>query len=389
MSKTGYSFPEATYVKPDNIPLNVRVTPHLVQRLSTTITYTNKTQQTVYVLTRDGVTTSFPPASNIISAEQRFEVYKYTNYNGVNFNIPTLLDGDSKYQQSIDKSIYAEQEAFDNKPGSHRGWSSDRYLQHGIDIATLLERKSLYLPNLDVVITIESPNSGITHPLTLHGECADVFHRAFKPFNMTCMTSFNILLIDNEDAIGARYINISGKVIRVLSVKDTTRPSGLYIFDMKKGVIEPPRIYPLDDLNSSGYLFFASYEEAYSGGSPKAIFEKEIAANKLEMEQYAQDLSNKKREYEEEFLKLKQKIERETLETKMNTERELNDFKIKELRYREKIQQLDQENLTFKRDTERQAQRRRETIEELKWAAGILAATLTAIGIIVKHLKSE
>lgn len=393
MSSTNYSFPEAVYIKPDTIPCNIRIPPQQSSRMEISTTYVNMTRQTVYILSRDGVTTAFPPSNNIVSSSQRFEIYKRINYIGVNFNIPTLLDGDCSYQQSIDKAIFASQAEFDNSPTAHKGYSSDRYLQFGIETSDLLKQKSIYVTNLDIVVTIEHPGTGITHPLTLHGDTCSLFHSAYKQFDLHWLTSINLMLVDNEFSVSKRYINISGKVVRITPISDKTRPSGLYIFNMENGAIEPPKIYGLDELDKSGIMFFNTYEEAISGGDPKAIFElaqkKELTAHKLEIEQREQELKTTKYENEKAFMSLKQKIEMESLEFKVEAERKINEFKHNEMDYRAKIQDLEKENLTFKRDSERRAQRRKETIEELKWAAGILAAVLTAAGVIIKHLKTE
>lgn len=383
MSKSDVNFrlPTASYCKPVQNEPRTRSTTMIERGLSTKYSYRNYTNRTVWMITRDGVVTEFPPHDTIRQSGRYFEICKETEYRNVNFNISTNLDEDSTYQMSAERKIYADQEFFDSKQVTqYLSRYNMRYVSYQIESEDFDAKKYTYVTNLDLVLTIENPKSGIAHPLTLHGDHFNLFFDAYKDVGYKWFTSICILLIDNDDLINDRYINFSGSVVKVRKRKDATRPSGLYIFSQHDDIMGSPKFYHLNDLESSGINFYNNKDDALTGGNAKAIYESEILKQKHEIERLRQqnekDSLNYKAELEEQIFKNKQ------------YEAEL---RKRDMEFKEKQQEAEKEFNAEKREYEKATYNRKERkdfYEDVKWIVTITVSLAVAY-LTYKKATSE
>ena len=361
-----YILSKPCFIPPEKLNLNTRHPIQYNNRMNTTITYVNKTKVPIYLITRDGVVSKHDPESNQFGLESQFEIHHQINYIGVNFNIQSTLDVDKNYEGNLVKTIYNAQEANDSIPGIYKGCSSDRYVAYCINIDYLTQRRSIYVTNLDVVISLDDPSvKNVSHPLTLHGVSCRLFHKAFKDTNMDAMSLIGFMIIDNDSFFKSeKFINISGVVTKINSVKDTTRPSGFYVFSWEGDTHKPVKLFELENISNSGFSVFSSYEEAFTGGTPKSI-------------------------YEEKTAKQKQEDELRLSEAKLAAEKLAFDFKEMELEYKKLLIELEMKNAKLKRELEEGILKRKAFTEEVKWGLGIIAAGLTAVGVILTHTKKK
>ncbi len=366
--KNKFAVSEPVPVIPEKLDIKIRNMDKYPYNFSSSFTYVNNTDVTVYLYTRDGVVTEFPPCNqNFSVGQERFEIHKELNFLGVRHNISTPLDYDEDYKGNPERDIYRKQHEQDvDGCRQHPGTRSARFVKFAIMQTELKAKKSIHITNLDIVISSHPPSEGISHPLTLHGDNYRLFHELFKDMKLDWLMSFNILFVDNEDTLGDRYINVSGKAIKVSKTKSHMHCSGFYIFHLDGSSIKPPCYYRTEEelLKSENLILYKNFEEAFTGGSPKALYEVEVLKKKIE------------------FDTLKHSHERESFEFRKKIDELTNEFREKEFQYKKELNDIT-------REYETQTLGRKKMSEEIKWGLGIAAGIITAISTIVVAMKSK
>lgn len=366
--KKKFSVVEPLVILPEKIDHAIRNMDKYHCNLSVNVTYVNNTGVTVYLYTRDGVVTEFPPCSqNFSVGQERFEIHKEHHFLGINFNISTPLDFDETFKGNAEREIYRKQHEADIEGvRQHPGTRSARFVKFSLTQAELQQKQSVHITNLDIVLSLLPPKEGISHPLTLHGDNYRLFHDIFKDMKLDWLTSFNILFIDNEDTFGDRYINVSGKALKITKTKSIMHCSGFYVFHLDGTALKPPKYYKSEEdlLKGEDLILYKSYEEAYTGGSPKSIYELEVLNKKIE------------------FDKLKHQHEKESFEFKKQIDELTNSFREKEYQYKKELNDLN-------REYETQTLGRKKLSEDVKWGLGIASAILGAVATIIVTMKPK
>lgn len=177
-------------------------------------------------------------------------------------------------------------------------------------------KEPVWLENLGWVVSNETIFNLQDNPAAIIGNTGIKDIREIFPNN-----SFMCYLVDNEDFIGDRYINVAGHVKRINKIKNRSMPNGLYFAD--KGSSDPTgeMFCKLEDIDKNEYVY-KSIEEANNGANLRKRYTDEIETAKTQLEairiEASADLIRVKAEHEIEIARLKAELERE----KAVTERE-------------------------------------------------------------------
>lgn len=138
---------------------------------------------------------------------------------------------------------------------------------------------SLYLMHQDLVITLENIVEAVEHPATSNAILTNRdLQREIRHNSFTCY------IVDSEDKIGDRYINIAGSVKRINKVKDHNRANGLYIISTDlEGKVRNELACKLEELDGNKYVY-KSIEEANIGADMRVQYRDNIETTRTELE---------------------------------------------------------------------------------------------------------
>ena len=268
---------------------------------------------------------------------------------------------------------------------------------------TELRDNDIFISELDWLISTKDINNLPLNPAGIIGNTAikDIQH--IFPEN-----SFMCYIVDNEDRIGDRYINVAGHVKRISKVKNKSMPNGLYFAD--KGSSDPAgeMFLKLEDIDN-GEFVYKSIEEANDGANVRKQYMDEIERAKAQLEnskvENSAEVIRLKTEHEREISKLKAdaarlaanfdlekaNMERELLErkraleeTKGNNEIERDTYKTRTDVYK---YDMDMASMRNKHYYETERYHRDSTLETLKTAAAVLGVASTVI-LVWSKLKN-
>lgn len=366
--------PKPYFVSPEKLGPETRAIDKTRYNLNIDYTYVNNTGLKLYLYTRDGVVTEFPPAgARYCVSREAFEIHKEIGYLGVNFNITTPVDHEPSYKGNYERDIYKRQLEFDiNGDPQYANTKSSRFTLFKVSQADLMRVKSMHITNLDIVISTQGPETGMSHPLTMHGECYRLLNDMVKETNLTEFFSFNILFVDNDDSYGERFINISGKTIKLHRAKSSSHVSGFYVFELEGKGLLPPKYYKDEEaLKEDGIVIFRSRDESKTGGGPKSIYDGEVLERKREIEE------------------LKHKNEIEALEFKKKLDIMNNQFKEKEFFYKEEETRWKREYEDLNRKYKEAAETRARFYDSLKMAGTIIGGIASAVTAVIYAYKAS
>lgn len=367
--------PKPYFIAPEKLDPKTRGVDKSRYNLTSELTFVNNTGLKVYLYTRDGIVTEFPPGdSRYMVGSEAFEIHKEIGYLGVRFNVTTPMDHEETYQGNLEKEVYKKQLEFDvNSEPQFLNTKSTRFSLFKISQAKLMACKSMHITNLDIVVSTLGPETGMSHPLTFHGDCYRLLNDMVKETNLTELFSFNILFVDNSDDFGDRFINISGKTIKLHRTKSSSHTSGFYVFDLDGKGLTPPRFYETEeDLKvKEGILVFRSKDESDTGGNPKSIYEGEVLERKKEIDY------------------LKHKNELESLDYKKKLDIMNNEFKEKEFHYKEAEAKHKREYEELSRKYREAADARAKLYDSLKMAGTIIGGIASAVTAFIYAYKSS
>lgn len=203
--------------------------------------------------------------------------------------------------------------------------------------------------------------------------------------------SFVCYIVDNDDRISDRYINIAGSVLKIMKIKNPTLVNGLYIIRTNNnGSSTSDIICRLEDIDTNQYVF-KSIEEALEGADIRSQYKDNLEKTKQELEALRLEKAN-------ESLMLKSEFERKGLEIKIDYEKR---FKEQTLAYEREIQEMKkalettkvihEENTLknksdfeyFKYDLDRKGLDTKSRYEENKYQRDSTLETIKTVGSVV------
>lgn len=361
-----HTLPSPCYIRNADVAPGIRSGINYARGLDIRLAFINHSAHAVYVTTRDGVTTHFPPHDQYPIDE--FIINKTYRVSGVGFNVGNPCDKDPKYMGFFERNVYAHQQAYDRENGNHEHYANSFYTKYVVEPSLLstYETKSVYLMNLDVVVSLLPPTEGVAHPFTLHGESDYFIDQINQMVKTEDACVLGIRLVDNDRKVGDQFINVSGQVIKITALRDLSRPDGVYIFTTDSFSKKPPQYYTLEDMNKSGILFYASQELAQTAGNPKTIYDERL--------RHA-DHAHKMLELE---IKKELEQERKLLEQEKNKTKHLEEANKK------LAASMEYKRTMEKNEYERRAQKRKDSSDDLKWMAALTVAVFAALAALAK-----
>lgn len=166
---------------------------------------------------------------------------------------------------------------------------------------------TVYVPALDVVLSIHSNRALILHPYSMDGvleqmRSLDVDDASFR---------YAMYIVDNRRTHGDRYINLNGKVFRVPAVHRPDMADGFYAVHptptMVGGVATEYQVVHLTlKIAEKHYELYRTPEEAETYGFSKEALERENLNRKREQAQRADEREETKQERIERLAKQKE-----------------------------------------------------------------------------------
>lgn len=255
---------------------------------------------------------------------------------------------------------------------------------------------SLYLRNKDVLLSFENILEIPENPSTqLKGIGGDQLLSIIKDHSFVCY------IVDNNDSISERYINVAGNIRKVNKIKDPKMINGLYV--IQTGENNSPdieTICPLEDIDKNDFIY-RSAEEAIQGASSRQRYKDEVDMAKMELEnvrvassmeslklkqEYDIQLLQMKADYEARKLELEEKVQAikaEVEKSKVQTADKKNTHEDKkyDLDYRRELLKLEAESERYRMD--RISSRNKHYYEERRYERDSTIETLKTVGAIV------
>ena len=233
------------------------------------IEYFNGTRYDVTVVDRTGVVVRIPRYPNAHSCRITMRVTWVIRRDMVD-EFLSVMDGyqflNNAELNSIVSTVISER----------RHWNSTHISAH-IDYEILQNEftgavQSIYLTNQDTVFSILKPSDAPCHPHSLH--TADVPEETRQEFKEEEYTHLKIEYIDNTRTRGDRYVNLCGKVHKLVPKPSVTRSDGIYMYSREKKLgtknqhyVE--KVHVLIDDAEKELGIYKTPEEALYGGDPK------------------------------------------------------------------------------------------------------------------------
>jgi len=248
---------------------------------------------------------------------------------------------------------------------------------------------SLYLTNLDIVVSTMQGHYVPRHPHNLDGIRNYLVGRE-ETINTVGSFGYAIQIVDNEGIYGKRYININKEIYEISPIVDRERLSGVYhaktapIGD--NGVVPPPIAMLFTFEEAEQYLgFFKTIEEARILGDISEEQRRELEERALQLKRDLAEFNaaklNQERALDEqkrtfELERLQEEEVRRTRESEWK--RQETEQSIRMMRLKEEIGALEHrrsmESLNRKDHYEERSYSRKDSTELFKWIPGLIGA---------------
>lgn len=248
---------------------------------------------------------------------------------------------------------------------------------------------SLYLTNLDIVVSTMQGHYVPRHPHNLDGIRNYLVGRE-ETINTVGSFGYAIQIVDNEGIYGKRYININKEIYEISPIVDRSRLSGVYhaktapIGD--NGVVPPPiaMLYTFEEAEQ--YLgFFKTIEEARILGDISEEQRRELEERALQLKRDIAEFNAAKLNHDRAFDEQKRAFELERLQEEEVRRTRENEWKRQEseqsirlMRLKEEVATLEHqrsmESLHRKDHYEERSYSRKDSSEFFKWIPGLIGA---------------
>lgn len=272
-------------------------------------------------------------------------------------------------------------------------------VDYGVDEADVAASGgSLYLVNLDVVVSTMQGGYVPHHPFSMEG-IRNRLVAENETINTVGAVGYFLQIVDNEDIFGPRFININKEIFLVQPTKDPGRKSGVYRASTapvsEHGGVGAPRSDYFAFPEAEEFLgMFKSYEDAMVLGDL-------AAERKRELDQFAHDLKEtehrlrlERLQRDQEHEEWKRSIDERRVAEESDRRAQEHRWKLEEARINEASARLKEEqtrvehlraisSLERKDHYEERSYARKDSSEFLKWVPAI-ATGLAAIFLAFK-----
>jgi len=196
--------------------------------------------------------------------------------------------------------------------------TSNRVLRvtYKISRQTIERHKALYIPELDILVSLYQTNDSMIHP---YSDLGDRYKLIESDINLRSTKSFgySMYIVSNDGDYGDRYINLGGKVFKVPSTVNHSLQNGVYVCSSGDVVGKHSNPTPLSEF----YTFEQAEEQLtlYQSTEEARIHGDLLGSQEYDRKQQAADLEDlkiqaKKKQLEHEERILAKKREQEETE---------------------------------------------------------------------------
>lgn len=235
----------------------------------------------------------------------------------------------------------------------------------------------VYYHELDLVVSILTPEDTPPHPYSLEGRQQNVVQGTAAAVGDAGF-AYTISLVDNGKKHGDRYINIGGNVYRITPTEDPTQRDGIYVVSNAAsagGYALQERIvkhYPFDGADESLGLYLTA-EDAAVLGDASAARKKELA-----------DMEHQLNVEKIEAVQVKVKAEKEVTKAKEDLARAEHDLKELSVKMDRERAREEAERQRLKDFYEMRSMDRKDSSESFKF----IPAVIMGIGAVFLAFKS-
>ena len=250
-----------------------------------------------------------------------------------------------------------------------------------------------YVDTEDVLIcfNINKNFTNNKHPLSLETYTIEKMREYFKSVNGV---SINFEIVDNDNFVSHRYLNLTGDVYELVPVADKTRKNGVYVTVVdhhKKTNNEPVTYYTLEAAGEKIGLA-KTIEEALTKGNSKELLElsileakEKIAEKEIELSRFKQESEFKITEQRRILAETEAELKKVKLETdiiKASYDKELTELKSK-LESKTLLEKSEYDTRARERDDyyDSRSHSRKDTSELLKIVPAVIS--VVALGFAI------
>lgn len=280
------------------VPINLATS-----EMGTSLDVYNNLPHEVYIGLRDGTKFELQPRNNV-SIPQGLYITRRVNFHHQHVTV-VMVDGtifgseNSKIHKSYMTAMRGGLVCDDYT--INKGTTCQAYQQYYASSSDLRAKRTYYISNLDLLISLDKPNKWI-HPYSLEGE----FRRRSlesRPPRSTGEDVFYLnieLIAERASEAGERYVNLSGVVFRVPVLYRLDREAGVYITHVGHTTRDdPPKQEDVihcrwSEIDKLPFKLFNSYHEAQAHGDIESQRKQEIARLEHRNKQLAAELEEAK-----------------------------------------------------------------------------------------------
>lgn len=290
---------------------------------------TNFTGKTLYLKTQHNVPFVVEPEQNILTPREKLDHLKieiaYT-INDVSSAKKTL----SIIDAFVSNNLHCSQEAAIVRSQIHENYfNRSRYetasmkmtivLSRTISLASITDAKLGFIPEISAIVTVNQAMIAIPHPYSPEGIENIHFSKVLENHGQTGVM---VKVIDNDQLAKYRYYYSAKRLVRVESIQDHRRESGVYV--TTTGVNETRRVQFMSFLEAEDNVgLYKSQEEAITHGDPSRIAEIEESKLKIKEKELNRQLLAEKAntaKIKEDYERVSAALSNATLVNKANLE---------------------------------------------------------------------
>lgn len=273
----------------------------------------NTSTRPITIVKRNGVSYVLPPTSGVNHVEPGLLVsYSVNATPGVKIDLATLWDEDGESCFKEEREVIKEAVLTVHNRGGYDYFTAD--VNYFVSLSQLTEMKNIYVPNLDIVVSILLPHEIPPHPFS---EVATL-ERESDNQSSASNGVINMVLIDNAKKLPLNcYINFYGIICLVNPKVQFGLTNGLYINcslladDYNELSSGDKKIYISPDELKKPDAFiglFTTYAEAAVGGNlerSRQLIERELEQLKLqrqlEIEKFKKESDEQRAKHEKDM----------------------------------------------------------------------------------------
>lgn len=363
---------------------------HTTEPLTCNISYHNGLSDAVTIVQRSGLAFTVPAATD--RSEKDFVIRVTFSFSrGVNIDAHYLLNG---VTESSPIELRKLSEAI-NRRNTHTRGREEICLDYLVSRETLQKRGgSVYLVELDLVVSILNGNHVPLHPYSEVGQRADLIE-ADEAVNNPKYFGMNIRIVDSNGKFGDRFFNVNGQIYKVVALKSSTLRDGVYM--TSSAAIDgdydvcPPKCtrYDFDEADEALKLY-RTVDEARTLGDVAAAVERDLKELQQRVKREEHELKLERLRREDELDSARRSHERVKLDFEVDMAEKLARLRLRELELDEQKAELDAirrreehlrnlESLERKDKYESRSYQRKEVSEYIKYVPVVIAGIASVI----------